>query len=1255
MDFFKSRRTLKFHTESRNGDNRTSSNSHSLNQKPPNDEIDRLFEKAASRLNLSTSDVSVRCLTPDKKWFILCHENSLTSMGTVVKRKSVSGSHGSIIDFHNNQFLSNEQLLSPEYYIRMLPQRNTKLDVRCKLISDLSVRLRTMPVRWAQAFIEHDGIRALMDELAHINQMNKRNTRDCQLELEIIKCIRQLFGNYYGIQRIINDPSCIIILSRSILAPIMIIQRLVCEALTFICYFEQPKGHSIVIQGMDAMRSSENTYGRFDAWLKVLSETIDRRENKRMSGDIRHINSRNTLGPDMTEYALANMLLINALVDPDTVEDKETRITLRNQLYQGGLTQILERMCLSEYEPIHAKIEEFREFEEIDRISFMDIEDSTHPFDLCERIIASIHGTKAYDFFVSILSHLLVIEHEPEIRNRYYQLCEHFITQVVLDTNGSNTNFRNAYGLSVKDLISKFAEEDEVEAAFREADDAKEVAKRALENEAALRVQVDLKADGLVGKLRIQNEALERSIKVANQTNSVLQQRLNDIEGEHRRVLETVDSQMKKLLDTITTLLPQFNKTNTNEQFDSFNTIKAKIGKSINGELQKALLAKSNKDTQLNKQQKEAPVLQYMVHKETTPASPPSSSLSKESDTSSTISTPATISPTTPFIKPTSCNHKNNIFKSNIASNELTESPMLIAGCAIPPPPTPPPPPMSPPMTMPFTGMVPGCPPPPPPPPLPPMNTSLQCLPPPPPPPLLSSKSALVSPPCLSSETTSPITPKTKLKFVEWEKINTRQLGDTIWAHFEDRDEEDDDIEMSTNSDIENHLLDTQSIVSKLSQADVFTSIEKSFAQKPAIDLNKRRKKENAMVELLDAKKAHNMNIFLSSLSKTFDIDQLSEYIHQTSELIMNEHILESLLKFSPSKDEIKKLDPYKDGKNIERLSLADKLALEMIKITDYDKKIHCLLFKTTFWDTIHRIDKELHCLMTAAKSLRSAKRFKRLLQMILVLGNYMNGNTSRGGAFGIKIDSINKLIDTKSTNNSTLLHFLVETVDKSFPKTGEFLDELKYCEEASKGRRDYKEREYITDMCKKVNKIELMSNFIHIKNGLTRLTQDMSTLETVFSNEMKVFYAEASTKFNEVDELQKKTENSYKEVVTYYGENPQKMQPSEFFMIFHTFTKSWEKCKFELQRMKQARERNEVQKERRNQIKHNIQSKGKGIDMSDYTITNQDLIMDNLLEKLLMTRTDKTKEKLSLLRQQQHIMNGEIDASQLLQSMMDK
>lgn len=46
------------------------------------------------------------------------------------------------------------------------------------------------------------------------------------------------------------------------------------------------------------------------------------------------------------------------------------------------------------------------------------------------------------------------------------------------------------------------------------------------------------------------------------------------------------------------------------------------------------------------------------------------------------------------------------------------------------------------------------------------------------------------------------------------------------------------------------------------------------------------------------------------------------------------------------------------------------------------------------------------------------------------------------------------QLVDTKSVNNTTLLHFLERTVAKQFPDMLAFLDELEKPAEAYRGRR---------------------------------------------------------------------------------------------------------------------------------------------------------------------------------------------------------
>jgi cytokinesis protein len=69
------------------------------------------------------------------------------------------------------------------------------------------------------------------------------------------------------------------------------------------------------------------------------------------------------------------------------------------------------------------------------------------------------------------------------------------------------------------------------------------------------------------------------------------------------------------------------------------------------------------------------------------------------------------------------------------------------------------------------------------------------------------------------------------------------------------------------------------------------------------------------------------------------------------------------------------------------------------------------------------------------------------------MLGNFLNGTGYQGGAFGIKISSINKLVDTKgSKDNTTLLHFLVDIVESKFPRIYGFFDDLKGTDAACKG-----------------------------------------------------------------------------------------------------------------------------------------------------------------------------------------------------------
>jgi hypothetical protein len=54
-------------------------------------------------------------------------------------------------------------------------------------------------------------------------------------------------------------------------------------------------------------------------------------------------------------------------------------------------------------------------------------------------------------------------------------------------------------------------------------------------------------------------------------------------------------------------------------------------------------------------------------------------------------------------------------------------------------------------------------------------------------------------------------------------------------------------------------------------------------------------------------------------------------------------------------------------------------------------------------------------------------------------------------------------------------------------------------------------------------------------------------------------FQKDAVPKFDELEVRYTAMDVAYKDVVTFFGENPQEMKPDEFFAIFKTFTSSWE------------------------------------------------------------------------------------------------
>ncbi len=91
-----------------------------------------------------------------------------------------------------------------------------------------------------------------------------------------------------------------------------------------------------------------------------------------------------------------------------------------------------------------------------------------------------------------------------------------------------------------------------------------------------------------------------------------------------------------------------------------------------------------------------------------------------------------------------------------------------------------------------------------------------------------------------------------------------------------------------------------------------------------------------------------------------------------------------------------------------------------------------CLYFKKKFQERMGECKPKVDAILRASKELSMSKKLRKILEIVLAFGNYMNRG-ARGNASGFRISSLNKILDTKSSiaKYPTLLHYLSAVLEK--------------------------------------------------------------------------------------------------------------------------------------------------------------------------------------------------------------------------------
>ncbi|PHH69959.1 hypothetical protein CDD82_7418 [Ophiocordyceps australis] len=466
---------------------------------------------------------------PQKKWTLL-HQDRLTEWQGEQKRRLTARS---------NQYAApdvttySDEEGTPEWYVRRVME--DKLD--SKGMGSLEVNLRTQQIGWVRRFVECQGQIALVTLLLKLNrkaavgpaQDSSKAEKKLDREYDIVKCLKALMNNKFGADDALMQQKVPVALATSLISPRLSTRKLVSEILTFLCSWgENGEGHLKVIQALDEVKTQSGENGRFDAWMRLVEVTVDGRG--KMGSLVGASEEVRTGGIGMEnllmEYSVTTLMLINMIVDSPE-KDLQLRVHIRAQFTACGIKRILTKMEGFQYELLDKQIDRYRTNEAIDYEDMLerennsvkdnvesDMKDMNDPVQIADAIQQRIHGSKAQDYFVSALQHLMLIRaNDGEERLRMFQLVDSMLSYVAMDRRLPNMDFKQSLNFTVQSLLDKLHTDSEARQAQDEALESRQIADAAMAERDEMRARLELGADGLVAKMQKQIDEQARFIQ----------------------------------------------------------------------------------------------------------------------------------------------------------------------------------------------------------------------------------------------------------------------------------------------------------------------------------------------------------------------------------------------------------------------------------------------------------------------------------------------------------------------------------------------------------------------------------------------------------------------------------------------------------------------------------------------------------------------------------------------------------------------
>jgi diaphanous 1 len=112
-------------------------------------------------------------------------------------------------------------------------------------------------------------------------------------------------------------------------------------------------------------------------------------------------------------------------------------------------------------------------------------------------------------------------------------------------------------------------------------------------------------------------------------------------------------------------------------------------------------------------------------------------------------------------------------------------------------------------------------------------------------------------------------------------------------------------------------------------------------------------------------------------------------------------------------------------------LAATDSFFLDVVAVPAYQERLKAMKFFQHFGKYVEEIESKFLLLETVLLDIHNNRKLRVFFKYALAVGNHLNGESAKGGAFGFKLDTLDQIMSMRSADNSsTLLSYIVRLIE---------------------------------------------------------------------------------------------------------------------------------------------------------------------------------------------------------------------------------